>query len=142
MKVTLKLDRKMRIIGSNQAAMETIFDTHSEAGGEDTAPTPMEILLQAMGACSFMDVVSILRKKRKEIQGLNVYIDGKRADEHPKVFTDVHLIYELISFDTEMNDLVRSVELSQTKYCGASAMFQKAGCKVTWECRILRQIDN
>lgn len=134
MKATLKLGRNMRIIGSNEQGLETAFDSYTSAGGDNSAPTPMEIFLQAMAACSFMDVVSILRKKRKQIDSLTINIEGQRTNEHPKVFNTVHLIYELISTDAKLNDLELSVELSQTKYCGASAMFQLSGCEVTYEC--------
>ena len=136
MKATLRLDRKMRIIGTNSANLETVFDSHPSVGGEDTAATPMEIVLQGMGACSFMDVVSILRKKRKDIRGLNIYLDAERADQHPKVITKVHMIYELESPDSDLKDLERAVELSQEKYCGVSAMFKRSGCDVAWECKI------
>ncbi len=134
MKATLKLGRNMRIIGSNEQGLETAFDAYASAGGDESAPSPMEILLQAMAACSFMDVVSILKKKRKQIDDLTISIDGHRTNEHPKVFDKVHLIYELISPDAKLNDLERSAELSQTKYCGASAMFQMSGCEVTYDC--------
>jgi putative redox protein len=138
MNTTLTLDRNMRIIGTNSAGLETIFDTHPDVGGEDTAPTPMEVFLQAMGACSFMDVVSILRKKRKQIDGLKIEQSAERSDQHPKVITEVHLKYILKSPDAEIADLEKAIELSQTKYCGASAMFQRSGCKVTWESEIIR----
>ena len=138
MKHLLKLDRNMRIIATNELGLETVFDTHPSVGGEDTAATPMEIMLQAMAACSFMDAISILRKKRKEVKDFKIYLEGKRAETHPKVYTKVHLVYELTSSDAEMKDLERAVELSQTKYCGASAMFKAAGCEVTYECKLVR----
>ena len=94
-------------------------------------------MLQALGACTLMDVVSILRKKRKTVESINLYIEGKRAENHPKVFTDVHLIFELKSPDAEMKDLERSIELSETTYCSASAMFKRSGCNLTWEAKIL-----
>lgn len=133
MEVNLRLDRNMRIIGTNKLGLETVFDTSPEVGGEHTAPSPMETMLMSMGACTFMDVISILRKKRKSVVGMNIKIHGERANEHPKVFTKVHLTYELVSPDATMEDLIRSIELSQTKYCGASAMFKLSGCEVTWE---------
>lgn len=136
MKVNLKLDRNMRIIATDSRNHQTIFDSYPTVGGEDTAPTPMEVMLQAMAACSFMDVVSIIRKKRKNVTDLRIYAEADRADQHPKVFTKVHLIYELISPDAEMKDLERAIELSQQTYCGASAMFKKSGCIVTWEAKI------
>lgn len=130
MKVTLDLDSKMRIIGNDGENHETIFDTPA-AGGDFSAATPMNVMLQAMGACSFMDTISILRKKRKDVTHLQIVIDGERTDEHPKVFKKVNLHYILTSKDAELNDLERSVELSQEKYCGASAMFRASGCEVT-----------
>lgn len=138
MKVQLRLDRKMRIIGTNDAGLETYFDTHPDIGGEDTAATPMEIMLQAMGACSYMDVISILRKKRKQVDSLDLTISGNRAATHPKVFENVHLNFVLTSPDAELADLQRATELSQTTYCGASAMFQRSGCNVTWDCEVKR----
>jgi putative redox protein len=64
-------------------------------------------------------------------------MDAVRADTHPRVLTEVHLKFILNSPDTEMKDLERAVEISQTTYCGASAMFQKSGCKVSWESQII-----
>ena len=133
MEAKLTYDRNMRIVGTNTLGLQTVFDSHPAAGGEDTAPTPMEIMLQAMGACSFMDILSILRKKRKTISGLSISLNGQRAEKHPMVFTSVHLIYELERPDAEIKDLERAIELSQSTYCGISAMFQRSGCEVTWE---------
>ncbi len=138
MKVDLSLVGGMKIAGTNKDGHITQFDTHTELGGDDSAATPMEILLQAMGACSFMDVVSILRKKRRTIKALDVSLEANRADSHPKVLTDVHLTFVLTSPDAEINDLERAIELSQTTYCGASAMFQRSGCKVSWDSKIIR----
>jgi len=138
MEVNLRLDRNMRIIGTNRLGLETVFDTSPDVGGEHTAPSPMETLLMSMGACTFMDVVSILRKKRKTVTGMNIKVTAERAKEHPKVFTKVHLTYELTSPDATIEDLNRSIELSQTKYCGASAMFKLSGCEVTWDAVVNR----
>ena len=101
MQVTLELDRNMRIIGNDGRDHETVFDTSPKVGGENTAASPMEVMLQAMGACSFMDTISILRKKRKHVDNLIMRISGERGEEHPKVFTKVHLAYELVSPDAK-----------------------------------------
>ena len=138
MKVSLKFDSNMRIIGSDEKGRETYFDTTPGGGGLDTAPTPMEVMLQAMGACSFMDVVAILRKKKRTITEFIISIDGVKAETHPKVFTDAKLIYELTSPDAEIEELEQAAKLSQEKYCAASAMFQRSGCKVTYECVLKR----
>ncbi|MFH1052424.1 MAG: OsmC family protein [bacterium] len=138
MKAEVRLDRNMRLIGKNKNGLETIFDTVPAVGGENTAATPMEVMLQSLAGCSGMDVVSILRKKRRQIDEFWVDIEGERAEEHPKVFKTVHMIYNLKSPDAEEKDLIRAVELSQDKYCGASAMFKLAGCEVTFETKISR----
>lgn len=138
MKAVLRLDHNMRIIGVSHSGHEVVFDTVPEVGGDNTAPPPMQVMLMSLGACTFMDVVGILRKKRKIITKMNIHLNAERAKEHPKVFTKVHLIYELTSPDAQIDDLNRSIELSQTKYCSVSAMFKSAGCEITWEAVINR----
>lgn len=138
MNVKLKLDRNMRIIATNQMGQETIFDSSPEIGGENSAPTPMQVFLQSMVACTFMDTLSILRKKRKEVVELKIDVDAERTETHPKVFTHVTMNFTLVSSDAELADLNRSIELSQTTYCSASAMFQRSGCKVDWTAEIKR----
>ncbi len=137
MKVTLTLDGKMRLVGADSRGHETYFDTSDAHGGEDSASTPMEIVLEAIAACSVFDILSILRKKRKHVEGLEVNVEGERAEDHPKVFTKAHIVYELTSSDAELADLERSVELSQEKYCSVSAMIRRSGCEITTECRVV-----
>ena len=68
---------------------------------------------------------------------MQIEITGERRQEHPQIFTKAHLHYRLKSENTELKDLERSVELSQDKYCGASAMFKLAGAEVTWSAEII-----
>jgi len=118
--------------------LETFFDASKNHGGDGSASSPMVVLLEAMAACSFMDVLAIMKKKRKQIDDLQMVVDGTRAETHPRVYESVHLHFILTSPDAEMPDLERAMELSQTKYCGASAMFQLSGCKVTWGGEIVK----
>jgi putative redox protein len=136
MEAKLELDGNMRIKGTSELGLVTYFDTHPQAGGDDTAPTPMDVMLQCLGACSFLDVIGILRKKRKQVDNLEIFLDANRAEEHPKVITDVHMQYVLTSPDAELSDLERAVELSKEKYCSVSAMFRAAGCNISLECKI------
>lgn len=133
MKASIDWKGGMLLEGKNAEGMSTYFDTHHP---EQKHGTPMEIMLQAMGSCSMMDVIAILEKKRKTITALHVDIDTDRASDHPRIFTAVRLHYTLISPDAELKDLERSVELSQQTYCSASAMFQKSGCAVSWTCEV------
>jgi putative redox protein len=132
MKVELELEENMRIKGIDAKEHTTYFDTN-DAGGNGTAASPMSIMLQSLGACTFMDVISILRKKHKTINSMKIEIEADRANEHPKVFTNAHLKYILISPDTSIDDFNTAIKLSEDKYCSVSAMFQRSGCEVTWE---------
>lgn len=133
MKVNLLLTEDMHIVATDAYNHKTEFDTVPEVGGKNQASAPMVVMLEAMAACSMMDVAAIIRKKRKTITELRIEVEGERANQHPKVFTKVHLKYFLKSPDAEMKDLERAIELSQNTYCGASAMFKRSGCEVTTE---------
>jgi putative redox protein len=87
--------------------------------------TPMEMLLISLIGCSGMDVVSILQKKRVIINDFNVFIGQvERAEEYPKVYTKIHIIYKI---NGEIPEVAakRAVELSQEKYCSVTAMLRK-----------------
>jgi putative redox protein len=136
MKVQVRLEEGMKIVGSNENGKELRFDAHIASGGEESAPVPMEGVLQSLAACTSMDVISILRKKRKQIDNYEVFVDAERAEEHPKVFTQVTLRYELTSPDASEQDFQRSIELSQDKYCPVVAMLRAAGVTVDWSCEV------
>jgi putative redox protein len=137
MKISMKHKENMKISAENSLGHSFDFDTASEHGGDDSAPTPMEMLLGSLGACSFMDIISILKKKRKTINGFEIDVDGERAGTHPKVFIKAHLIYTLISPNTELSEFERAVNLSHEKYCSVSAMFKRSGCEVTCSCKVI-----
>ncbi|HEY5535800.1 MAG TPA: OsmC family protein [Ignavibacteria bacterium] len=137
MKSELKLEKGMRLAGINELGLITYFDTHPEVGGEDTAPTPLEVMLQSLAGCTAMDVLSMLRKRRKIIDDFSIDLIAERAQEHPKVFTKVKMTYNLKSPDATVEEFKKVIALSQDKYCSASAMFKRSGCNVIWEAKII-----
>lgn len=137
MQVTLKLIDNMKLEARNSENHITYFDGKKEMGADYSAATPMEVMLETLGGCSMMDVIAILKKKRKTIEELNVKIEADRAATHPMVFTKVEVIYSLKSPDTEIIDLEKAVQLSQEKYCSVSAMFRNSGCEVTYNCELV-----
>jgi len=90
----------------------------------NAAPGPMEMLLGALGACSSVDVVSILAKKRQKLTSLEVIISGERASTPPTVWTKIDMVYRLAG-EIEEKAARDAVELSQTKYCSVAAMLRK-----------------
>jgi putative redox protein len=98
-----------------------VFDADRK---HNSAPGPMEMLLGALGACSSVDVVEILRKKRQKLDSLEIEISGERAVEPPTVWTKIEMIYRLAGALDEK--AVRdAIELSQTKYCSVAATLKK-----------------
>jgi len=101
------------------------------------AQSPTELLLSATAACSAVDVIQILQKKRKTIDDLQVVAEGLRRDEHPKHFTDILLTFKLTSPDTTESELAKIVALSVDKYCSVAATIRGVA-KVRYEVEILR----
>ncbi len=110
----------MRFVGAANSAHSVVMDT-SAAGGEGTASRPMELLLVALGGCTGMDVVSILRKMRVKYDGFRLEIKGELNSEHPKTFKQVDLVYRFSGRALAKDKIERAVELSQERYCPISA---------------------
>lgn len=84
--------------------------------------SPMELLLLGVAGCTGVDVVSILQKKRKGLQNLKVSVRARRADEHPKVWNEIEVTYHLWGSDLDEKSVEQAIQLSEEKYCSASAM--------------------
>lgn len=87
-----------------------------------TAPSPMEMLLIALGGCTGADVVSILEKKRQRVTGYNIEVRGERRAEHPRVYTKIEVVHYVRGHGIDPKAVQHAVELSETKYCSVSAM--------------------
>jgi len=116
---------KMKFVGISPLNHRVVMDTEPRVGGEDTAPRPMEVMLIALGGCTGMDVVSILRKMRVDFDEFHIKIKGERAEEHPKIYTKVEIIYTVKGKDLPEDKIKRAIELSQERYCPISAMIRK-----------------
>lgn len=91
--------------------------------GDDRGPKPVELMLHALATCTGMDVLSILQKKRQPIEGLEVIVEGKRAEEHPRVYTDIEIFY-YVRGNLSPTAVARAIELSVNKYCPVTAMLR------------------
>jgi putative redox protein len=98
----------------------------------------MELLLIGLAGCTSMDVVSVLQKKRQPLTGLQTKVTAERADEHPKVYTQIHVEYIVTGADVKPEAVERAIELSVTKYCSAMAMLRQAA-EITTSYRIVEE---
>jgi len=142
MKAAVEYNGQMPFVGISERGHTTYYDTSEKHGGTGKHATPMDVLLEAVGACSVFDIVGILTKKRKTVSKLKIAIDSTRAETHPKVFTTIHLRYMMHSPDVSKDDLEKAVQLSMDKYCSVSATLKNSGCKVTWETEIFKPNEN
>jgi putative redox protein len=102
------------------------MDGSPEVGGRNLASRPMETVLMGMGGCTAIDVVSMLRKQRQEIESVEVSLAAERATEHPMVFTEVKVVYTVRGRKLNKALVERAVGLSDEKYCSATAMIRKS----------------
>ena len=115
---------------------EMIIDAIPEVGGENRGPRPKPFMLVALGGCTAMDVISILKKMRVVVEGFNVKVEGDLTEEHPKQFHKIHVIYEFKGKDLPMDKLQKAIDLSEERYCGVSVVYKKA-MELTSEIRVV-----
>jgi putative redox protein len=106
---------------------EIVLDADSQFGGKDTGPRPKPLILTALAGCSGMDVVSVLKKMREPISWFNMRVEGDLAEEHPKTYTKMRIIYQFKKSDGLKDESVRkAIDLSHERYCGVAALLRKA----------------
>ena len=119
---------------------KVLMDANSEVGGEDKGPRPKPLLIAALTGCTGMDVVSILRKMQvaDDIESFDIKTETEITDEHPKTYTKMHLIYEFKSKGEALPlaKIEKAVKLSQERYCGVSALLEKA-LELSYEIKII-----
>lgn len=120
---------------------EIVLDLEESAGGTNLGPKPKPLLLVALGGCTAMDVISILKKMKIEPDYFNVKVEGDVNDEHPKRFNKIRLVYEFRGDNLPIDKLKRAIELSQDHYCGVSDTLKKA-LEITYEIKILNTIGS
>lgn len=102
------------------------IDAPVEAGGANSGPGPKKLQLVALSGCTGMDIVSILKKMRVEIDGLKIEVQGELADEHPRHYTSMKVIYHFKGNNLPLDKLQKAVKMSEDTYCGVRALYAKA----------------
>ncbi|MBK8048431.1 MAG: OsmC family protein [Anaerolineales bacterium] len=115
----------MSFTGTADSGFEVPLGTDPSVGGADDGFRPMELMLVSLGGCTAMDVISILSKKRQNLTGFEVKVDGQRATEHPKVYTALSIKYIVRGKGIDVAAVERAIDLSKDKYCPAQAMLSK-----------------
>ena len=117
-KATIQYAGDEFFIGTSPSGHAQAIDSKAD---RKAAPTPMEMLLVAVGACTAVDVVSILEKKRQIVTDYRVEVSGERREEHPRAFTKIYVHHIVYGRNVSEQAVASAVELSDTKYCSVAA---------------------
>ncbi len=134
MKAKAKWIGGQAFVSSADSGHLTIMDSSTEDEPQ-RANSPTELFLQAMLGCTGIDVISDLQKMRQEVKGLEITATGTRAQEAPKVFTEIDVEY-VVYGDVDKDKLERAINLSQEKYCNISITLKRAGTKINVTSRV------
>ncbi|MEM2881885.1 MAG: OsmC family protein [Candidatus Bathyarchaeia archaeon] len=119
--VSVQWIRDLKFLATNEGGQSIVIDA-TERDGRMLGVSPMELILMGLGACTGIDVVSILRKQRQELVGLEVNVSGERREEHPRYYERIHVEYVVKGRGLEEEKVARAIELSELKYCSVRAM--------------------
>lgn len=115
---------------------KVMMDAPVESGGHNLGSGPKKLMLVALSGCTGMDVISILKKMRINIEKCSIEVQGDVTDEHPKQYFKMHVIYEFTGKNLPIDKLEKAVKMSEDTYCGVEALYRKA-IEVTSEIRVI-----
>jgi len=102
-----------------------LIDADDAVGGQGKGLRPKAMMLTSLGGCTAMDVASLLKKMRAEVDDFKVEIEANLTDEHPKYYDKVHVTYHFYGSDFKKDKIEKSVNLSVERYCGVFEMFRQ-----------------
>ena len=115
----------MLMVGKSHSGHSITMDGPPEIGGENLGVRPMEMLLLGVAGCTMIDVVTTLKKMRQELTHCETKVNAERADDHPKVFTYIHIQFIIKGKGLDTKKVEKAITLSAEKYCSASIMLGK-----------------
>ncbi|HKJ78245.1 MAG TPA: OsmC family protein [Prolixibacteraceae bacterium] len=101
-------------------------DATKEAGGSDLGPRPKKLMLTALAGCTGVDVIMILKKMKVVPDAFNVIVEADVTDDHPKHYNKMKIVYQFKGKGLPLDKLKKAVKLSETTYCGVTAVYKKA----------------
>lgn len=126
MRITSKRLDNLCFVGTTEAGHSVVMEGSAAEDGVKRGPSPMEMLLLGVAGCSSIDVVMIAQKQRQDVTDCQATVTAERADEAPRVFTEIHIHFKVFGRNLKEAAIAKAVELSAEKYCSASIMLGKA----------------
>ncbi len=123
--ITTRWMGQMAFESTNPSGHTLKIDASPEDGGEGSGYRPKALMLSALAGCSGLDVASLIKKMKLEVEDFHIDTFGDLTDEHPKYYDKVRIQYHFHGPDLNEEKLKRAVELSVEKYCGVMEMFRQ-----------------
>ena len=136
---TLEWNGRMGFECHSGSGHQIKVDASAAHGGDDAGVRPMELLLFSLSGCTGMDIATILKKKRRDVQGIKIKTHGQRAPNHPHVYENITIEYILTGSDLTDDDIRWAIDLSLNKYCSVAGMLQKV-CKINYRWKIIKAV--
>ncbi len=125
----------MHLQGKSKDGLIIDMDSRQD-GGIPEGPAPMELVLQAIGGCSGMDIISLLMKRKRKVEQFEIRIEGIQRDTHPKVYEEINIVCRAKGDGITVKELERAASLSMEKYCAISAMLRDS-IKINWKYELI-----
>ena len=125
----------MEMLALSGSGHQVTMDGPIELGGQNKGIRPMEMLLIGMGGCMTVDVIAIAKKMKLNITQCTANINATRQDDHPKVFTAIHISFVITGKQLNQDKINKAINLSATKYCSASLMLGQTA-NITFDCKL------
>ncbi len=123
--VTTVWKQNMLFESDNPSGHKVLIDTSPEHGGENKGLGPKALMLSSLAGCSGLDVVSLLKKMRAEVDDFKMVVHGELTEEHPKYYHKVAVEYHFYGSDLQEDKINKAVKLSIDQYCGVMEMFRQ-----------------
>ncbi len=126
MVMKLQWQEGLNYVGSDGLGHEVLISNENDDEGNRKSFSPIELVALGLGGCGGMDVISILQKKQQDVHNLEILVDTKRVETHPRVWSKVDITYVVTGKNIDPAAVERSIELSADRYCSANNMLKKA----------------
>ncbi len=136
-KARIKWVDNLKFVGDAPSGHSILMDGPPEVGGDNAAIRPGELTLVALGGCTGIDIVTILKKMRVDFDSFEILVDAEPREQYPKSWQKIHIKYVLKGNNIDENKVRTAIELSEEKYCSVSAML-KPNAEITHDYEIIQ----
>ena len=130
-----RIDENYLMEATNESGNTVLTDGSPAIGGKNQAMRPMQLLLAGIGSCSSIDIISLLRKQRQNLEDIQITVTAKREEgKVPSLFQEINIHYTLIG-DIDVKKAERAVNISMEKYCSVALILRKSA-EIKWSYEI------